>query len=57
MATVTVEVNVEHADLIAEGDLQGFSYRSWTHHCTHGAIAKVVIIGYGVEIVREDNPT
>lgn len=54
---MTVEVNVEHADLIAEGDLQGFSYRSWTHHCTHGAIAKVVIIGYGVEIVREDNPT
>ena len=32
LATVTVEVNVEHADLIAEGDLQGFSYRSWTHH-------------------------
>jgi hypothetical protein len=57
LATVAVDVDVEHTNFVAEGDLHSFSYRRWAHHCTHSAIAKVVIVGHGVKIVREHDPS
>jgi hypothetical protein len=57
LATVTVNVNVEHTDFVAEGDLHGFSYRRGTDHCAHRAITEVVAVGHLVEIVCKHDPT
>jgi hypothetical protein len=57
LAAVLVDVYVEHANLIAERELHSLSYRRWTHHCAHRAITEVVIVGDGVKIVREHDPT
>jgi len=57
LATVFMDVYVEHANLMAEHDLHCLSYRRWTHHRTHREIAKVVIVGHRVKIVREHDPT
>ena len=37
-ALMPMDMNMEHANFIAQGELQGLSYRGRTHHCTDGAI-------------------
>ncbi len=57
LAAMPVDMNMEHADLIAKGDLQGLSYCRRTHHCTHRAVPQVVRIGNRVKIVGQHYPS
>lgn len=57
LAMVIMDVHMEHADLIAEGDLHGLSYGRWAHHRAHRMVAQIIFIGHGVKIVCEDDPT
>jgi len=52
-----MDVNMEHTNFVAEGNLHCLSYRGGSHHRANRAIGEVVTVSHGVEIVREHDPT
>jgi len=55
-AAVFVDVNMKYADLSAQGDLHGLPDRMRAHHCADGVVGHVVGVGYGVELMRKNDP-